>query len=207
MARGFLSEAGRTALRDAVQAIERRSSAEVVVSIRRRSGSYLHADLLVGAVAALATLAFLLFSPFPFALVWFLFDPLLVGAAAALTIGRLPGVRRALTGRDTRDARVRIAADALFFEKGVHHTAGRTGVLLYVSLLERRAQIIGDSGVDQLVPRREWQHAAAALQRVLDEEGDAVRLARAMEILGDTLALHLPRATSDVNELPDEVDR
>ena len=207
MARGFLSDAARTALREAVRAIERRSAAEVVVSVRRRSGSYLHADLLVGACAALATLAFLLFSPFPFALVWFLFDPLLVGAAFALTLGRLPGVRRALTGRDTRRARVRIAADALFFEKGVHHTRDRTGVLLYVSLLERRVQLIADSGIDQRVPRREWHTASAALQAVLDDGGDGAALARAMSIMGDVLAQHVPRAAVDVNELADEVDR
>ncbi|HUS64247.1 MAG TPA: hypothetical protein VMZ28_06875 [Kofleriaceae bacterium] len=206
MARGFLSDSARTALREAVQAIEQRSAAEVVISVRRRSGSYLHADLLVGAIAALATLAFLLFSPFPFALIWFLFDPLLVGAAFALTVGHLPVVRRALTGRDTLRARVRIAADALFHEKGVHHTRDRTGVLVYVSLLERRVQLIADSGIDQLVPRREWHTAAAALQAVLDVGGDGTGLARAMSVMRDVLAQHVPRAAGDVNELADEVD-
>ncbi|HEY8145680.1 MAG TPA: hypothetical protein VIG06_23525, partial [Kofleriaceae bacterium] len=65
MARKFLGDAATTALRDAISAIEARSSAELVVSVRARSAAYLHADILVGVVAALGVLAFLLFSPDP----------------------------------------------------------------------------------------------------------------------------------------------
>jgi putative membrane protein len=207
VASGFLSDASQTAIREAVRAIEQRSAAEIVVSVRRRSGSYLHADLLVGVAAALAALAFMLFSPHPFDLIWFLFDPLIVGVGLGLLLPRITPLRRLLTGRDHRQARVRIAADALFFEKGVHHTRDRTGVLVYVSLLERRVQVLGDSGVDQLVPRREWHTAAAALQAALDAGGDGAALARAMGILADVLAQHVPRQADDANELADEVDR
>ena len=127
MARKFLGDAATTALRDAISSIEARSSAELVVSVRARSAAYLHADILVGVVAALGALAFLLFSPWPFALHWFLIDPILVGGVCALAASRLPPIRRALTPRAERDGRVRAAAGAIFLEKGVHHTRGRTG--------------------------------------------------------------------------------
>jgi putative membrane protein len=206
VARKFLGDAATTALRDAISAIEARSSAELVVSVRARSAAYLHADILVGVVAALGVLAFLLFSPYPFALHWFLIDPILVGGVCALAASRLPPVRRALTPRAVQDSRVRAAAGALFLEKGVHHTRERTGILLYVSLLERRALLVADAAVEREVPRREWRAAAAAIDRVVASGGDGVDVAHALATLGDLLALHLPRAAGDVNELADEVD-
>ena len=206
MAREFLGGAATTALRDAISAVEARSSAELVVSVRARSAAYLHADVLVGVIAGLAALAFLLFSPYPFALHWFLIDPVLVGVLVALAASRLPPVRRLLTPRRMREARVRAAAAVVCHEKGVHHTRARTGVLLYVSLLERRALLLADSGIEREVPHREWRAAAAAIDRVVAGGGDGAELARALAPLGDLLALHLPHRTGDVNELPDEVD-
>ena len=206
MARRFLGDAATTAMRDAISAIEARSATELVVSVRARSAAYLHADILVGLIAGLATLAFLLFSPYPFALPWFLVDPILVGGLVALAASRLPPVRRALTPARVREARVRTAAGALFFEKGVHHTRERTGILLYVSLLERRALLVADAGVEREVPRREWRAATAAIDRVVAAGGDGVELARALAPLGDLVARHLPRRAGDLNELPDEVD-
>ena len=206
MAREFLGDAATTALQGAISGIEARSSAELVVSVRSRSAAYLHADILVGALAALGALAFLLFSPWPFALHWFLIDPIIVGGLVALAASRLPPIRRALTPRAVRESRVRAAAGSLFLERGVHHTRGRTGILLYISLLERRALLIADAAVEREVPRREWRAATAAIERVVTSGGDGVEVARALAPLGDLLALHLPRATGDINELADEVD-
>jgi len=206
VAREFLGGTATTALRDAVSSIEARSSAELVIAVRARSALYLHSDILVGVLAGLATLAFLLFSPWEFALHWFLIDPVLVGALVALAASRLPPIRRALTPRSHREARVRAAAGAVFLEKGVHHTRERTGILLYISLLERRALLLADSGIEREVPRREWRVATAAIDRVVAAGGDGAEVARALASLADLLALHLPHATGDVNELPDEVD-
>ena len=63
MARAFLDDRGKEALRGAVRAVEERSAAEVVILVRERSGPYLHASLLSGAIAAYLTLWFQLFSP------------------------------------------------------------------------------------------------------------------------------------------------
>src|SRR5207245_4461231 len=63
---GFPGEAGKAALATAVREIESASDAEVVIAVRPHSGSYRDADLLAGSAAALAMLAFLLFSPWEF---------------------------------------------------------------------------------------------------------------------------------------------
>ena len=206
MPRDFLGGEAKQALLDAARTIEQSSAVEVVVSVRPRSGSYLGAHLAVGAVFALAALAFMLFAPPPFALVWFLVDPVVVGAIAALASSRLPYARRWLTTRSGRQTRVRLAAEAVFYERGIHHTARRTGLLVYISLLERSIVLLADSGIDAAIPRREWETARAQLQRTMDRAASGKDIADALSELSEVFAHHLPRPHDDDNELADEVD-
>src|ERR1043165_4527891 len=129
MAQPFLTDAAKQALTDAVRDVESRCSAELVVAVRASSGFYLHADLIAGIAAALAALLGLLFSPWPFDLIWFVIDPLLAGVLGGLLASRLPALRRALTLWRVRRRQVETAARSTFLEKGVHGTTGRTGVL------------------------------------------------------------------------------
>ena len=64
----FLSEAAKAALTGAIKAVEARSSAELVITVRAHSGSYLHADLIAAIVVGVATLAALLYLPVDFGL-------------------------------------------------------------------------------------------------------------------------------------------
>jgi putative membrane protein len=205
MAKPFLTDAAKQALTGAVQDVESRCSAELVVAVRARSGPYLHADLIAGIVAALAVLAGLLFSPWPFDLVWFVIDPLLAGALGAFLASRLPAVRRALTFQPVRRRQVETAARATFVEKGVHGTTGRTGVLLYVSLLEREAAVIHDLGVETLATTDGWQLAVEEIEEAVRQGEDGVALATHVRVLGDVLAPALVRSAEDVDELSNEV--
>ena len=80
MARDILSDPEKAALLAAVKDVERRSTAEVVVAFRGRSGTYRDADLIAGSLLALFTLWFQLFSPWEFNLPVILGSPILAGA-------------------------------------------------------------------------------------------------------------------------------
>ena len=206
MAGRFLTDDGKQALTDVIRTIESRSSAEVVFAVRPSSGSYFHADLLAAILGGLASLGFLLFSPWTFDLVWFVVDPVVAGALAGLVASRLPAVRKVLTRPSVRRRWVEQAARSTFVEKRVHQTRGRTGLLIYVSLLEREAAVVADLGVEAAVPSDRW---AAAVERVVEtvrRGGDALAMADATQDLDAILALSLERAADDVNELADEVD-
>lgn len=205
MAKTFLTEEAKRALADAVREVEAATSAELVVAVRARSGSYLHADLIAGILAALAALAFLLFSPWEFGLAWFVVDPIVAGLLAGLLSSRLPGLRRALTPRAERRRRVETAARATFVEKRVHGTTGRTGILLYVSVLEREAAVVHDIGLETLAASESWRHAVAALEQGVRGKEDGVRIAERVLGLEALLAAALPRAADDVDELANEV--
>ncbi|HKV09549.1 MAG TPA: hypothetical protein VJ725_15510 [Thermoanaerobaculia bacterium] len=205
MAKPFLTDESRKALAEAVHAVEATSSAELVVAVRARSGSYLAAALLAGIVAGYATLAFLLFSPWEFGLAWFLVDPVLVGALAVLAGLRIPALTRLLSRRATRLRHVTAAARANFVEKGMDRTTGRTGILLYISLLEREVEVVVDAGVEALAATDVWRQAISAIGEAVRRGADGIEVAGKIRGLAEVLAPALERSAEDVNELPNEV--
>jgi putative membrane protein len=150
-------------------------------------------------------LAFLLFSPWPFDLEWFLLDPLVTGAGAALAVSLAPGLARALTPARTRARAVRDAARLTFLDRGIAATRERTGILVYVSLLERAVEVVADQGVLDAVPPGEWESAVASIRAAVAAGGDGEAVAARLGALGEALADALPAGPGDVNELPDEV--
>lgn len=201
----FLSEEAKSALTGAIKAVEARSSAELVIAVRAQSGSYLVADLSAAILTALAVLAALLYLPKGFDLYFFLVDPVVFGLLAGLACSRLPGLRRWLSPPKLRRAQVREAARATFYEKGVRRTSEAVGILVYVSLLERRAEVVADHGVLAAVDGRAWDEAVERIGARVRAGEDGVAVAQAIEALGDLLEPCLPRAEDDVNELADEV--
>ena len=201
----FLTDADQAALAAAATAIEARSSAEIVIVIRAQSDPYVHADLLAGIAAGVLLLWFQLFSPWEFSLLWILVGPILFGGATGLLVSRAPGTRRLLTGARWRERIVRNAARAEFLEQGIDTTRGRTGILVYVSILERMAEVVADRGVLRAVPEAEWNAKANALKQAVARGERADALAAHVYGLTDLLARALPRAADDEDELSQEV--
>ncbi|MEO1370398.1 MAG: hypothetical protein AAFX50_24720, partial [Acidobacteriota bacterium] len=175
------------------------------VAVRPSSGDHREVAWAFGAGAAFLTLALLLFSPWPFGLGWILLDPLLIGAGVGWLTARSRRLRRLGLRRAVAERRVRRAAAATFVENGVHRTRWRTGLLVYLSLLERRAVLVGDLGVDSAVAGDDLRAAESAIDAALRRGGDAEAVARAIAELGPLLGATLERDDDDVNELPDEI--
>ncbi|MEM9490198.1 MAG: hypothetical protein AAGC55_13705 [Myxococcota bacterium] len=206
MSKRFLSDQAKRALTEAVQRIESHSSAEVVISVRARSSRYLHVPVLFGVIAAFAAQAFMLYSPYEFSLLAILIDPFVTGGLVGLLVAQIPAMARWFTPRSVRRARVRRAAEATFFTGGVRLTSERTGILVYLSLTERIACLLGDRAVVEAVPPERWQAVTDQISAVLALGGDGDAVARQLDALIPLLSPVLIRADDDVNELPDEVD-
>lgn len=205
MAKPFLTEESKAALSEAVRAVESCSSAELVVAVRPRSGSYLHADLISGILAGLAALAILLYSRWEFELFWFLIDPALAGALAGLAASRSAVLRRAFTRRKTRRQRVETAARSTFVERRIHRTAGRTGILLYISLLERETAMVVDAGVEAFAATDMWGKAMGDIEETVRSGADGTAVAERIRSLAALLSPNLQRSAADVDELSNEV--
>jgi putative membrane protein len=200
----FLDDDAAAAFKRAVETVEQRSAAEIVVAIRQRSDRLLHTNLIVGTVVAFAGLAFALYSAREFSTLAILLDPFLLGFGAAALVELLPDVKRVLTSRSARAHRVAHAAHATFVERGVHNTTRRGGLLVYISWLERQVALVADSALDATWPADQRARAEAELSAMITHGG--VAFARRLEALADELARALPHHDGDVNELPDAVD-
>lgn len=114
-------------------------------------------------------------------------------------------LRLALTPRAIKAQRVRARAVDLFKVGTEAKTLGRTGVLLYLSLKEHRADIVADEAIAAKVSPDVWGDAMAALiERVRAGEPGA-GMAAAVTQMGVVLAEHFPRGSENPNELPDRL--
>ena len=93
----------------------------------------------------------------------------------------------------------------LFRVGAERRTTGRTGILIYLSMRERRAQIIADEAIAAKVPAETWGEAMAAMLAHIKDGRVADGMCAAVEKVGVVLAAHFPHAEDDVNELPDRL--
>lgn len=201
----LLSKKAQEDVTGLVKEIESKTSAEIVVVVRAISGRYLHADLVVGAIFALAWVCVFLFHPAPF-------DDDLVPAQmlAAFVLGMLLSVffspiRRLLTPTTWRNENVDRTAKAAFVENGVFRTSARTGLLVYVSVFERRVFLVGDVALESQELHETLSKTKSDLEASFEANDGLTAFVAALRELGTKLEKALPRRENDVNELEDRV--
>lgn len=202
MSRPRFNQSACDELADCVREIETHTDAEIVIAVRARSGNYRHADYLCGAILSFAGLLFLLFAPFEFKHYWVAVDVVLLFALGAYLSSRSNALRRLLTTEEFRADSVRAGAAAMFYEAGIANTDAEMGVLIYVSLLERRLELIADRGVLKAAPPLEWNERVYELHRA-GRIPQLETLRREIRELGVMLAKYLPPTGENPNELPD----
>ncbi len=93
-----------------------------------------------------------------------------------------------------------------FHALGMEKTSGRTGILLYLHLAERKLRLVADEGIHTKVPQAEWDALAAAITGEIGAGRLHAGLVKAVETLGGWLAAHCPPAVENQNERPDRVE-
>lgn len=127
---------------------------------------------------------------------------LFVAAALLLLV---PSVRRHLTPAFVKQHYVRQRAFEQFTGKGLTETADRAGVLIYVSLKDRCAELIADQGINAKVGREEWRAVIGKLTTHIRRQEATAGLVEAVASVGAHLARHFPASTINPNEISDHV--
>ena len=187
----------------AIREAERNTAGEIVVVIARRAASYRSVPLLYGLVAALI-------APWPLIL-WAGLTPWRAAlgqvalTALVIALTSLPAWRPHLLPHRVRRARAREAAEREFRARGMAETRGRTGVLLFVSLAERHAEVIGDVAIAGRVDNAEWRAIVDDLVEGFGTGREVDGLVTAVGRAGAVLARHVPPGEGDTDELPNRV--
>ncbi|MCY4524046.1 MAG: TPM domain-containing protein, partial [Halobacteriovoraceae bacterium] len=92
-----------------------------------------------------------------------------------------------------------------FYNNNLHTTRDRTGILIMVSLLEHRAEILADTGINEKVPPRTWRKILNPMVKKIKKDDLTAGLCEAIQACGKILDEHFPIKPDDKNELSNEV--
>ncbi|MGB3795323.1 MAG: TPM domain-containing protein, partial [Alteraurantiacibacter sp.] len=129
----------------------------------------------------------------------------LIAFVATWLILLVPAIRFALVPAPVKQQRVRERAIRHFKVGADGRTHGRTGVLLYLSMREHRAEIVADEPIHEKVEPEVWGEAMADMLVEIRKGCIAEGIAAGVRDVGQVLSPHFPRRDDDVNELPDRL--
>lgn len=220
---GYLSKEDAAIVTAAVTTAEEHTSGEIVTVLADRSDGYSDVALLWSAVAAFTAMS-----------IWALFpdfltdkiDWLLGGWSHEWTSGELltlmiglgllkflgvwaiqqwDSLRFLLIPGPIKTARVHDRAVAHFKVGAERRTHGRTGIMIYLSMREHRAEIVADLPIAEKVSAEVWGAAMEDMLIEIKQGNIAEGMAVGVKDVGAVLAEHFPRGDDDMNELPDRL--
>jgi len=124
-------------------------------------------------------------------------------AIAAAELNTSGEVRLHVEGRCKIDVLDRAAY--VFSKLKMHETAQRNGVLFYLAVYDRKFAILGDAGINQLVPENFWDEIKETMLALFKEKKFAEGLSKGILMAGEHLKANFPYQSDDVNELSDEI--
>ena len=193
----------------AIRAAEERTDGEIYCVLARASDGYFFPAAFTATVAMLlASLAVaygLEARWLTLRLPHFVLAEGLAFACIYLLLWLAPGLRIHLVPRGLRYRTAHDNAAKQFLARNVHVTAARTGVLVFVSLAERYAEVIADSGIDARVGQHVWDGVVTELTAHAGSGRLADGFVQAVEAVGAVLAEHFPPTPGNPNELEDRL--
>lgn len=188
---------------DAIAKAEEATSGEIVAVVAESSGSYFSAAFLWAGIAALAVpLPLIHWTWWPIQTIYIV--QIAVFAALALLFSYRP-FRLALTPRGLKHALAHRRALEQFLAQNLHTTEGRTGVLIFVSVAERYAEIVADAEINRHVPVETWADIVNDLTSHIGQGQAATGFLHAIQAAGKLLATHFPPGSERRDTLPNHL--
>jgi putative membrane protein len=201
----FFTVEEKERLKATTHEVESRTIGEIVVMVVDHSDHYIEAEVLgsvlLGSLLSLILtvlffhssiwsyipLSFLFFFP-----CWFLFIRVVV-------------LKKLFIGTRRKEEAVRMRAERAFFERGLYKTKKNTGVLFFLSLLERKVWVLADKGIYEKMDQETLNRFANEVSTGIREGRACDALSRAIQEIGVLLSKHFPVTPDDTDELPDDV--
>tara|TARA_R110000823_G_scaffold88348_6_gene196591 strand:+ start:887 stop:1504 length:618 start_codon:yes stop_codon:yes gene_type:complete len=187
----------------AISAVERETDAEMVTVLTAQADNYAYIPLLwAGLIALLVPGIINYFTG------WLAADMLLLGQWGVFIllslVFRIPGINTRLIPRSVRYWRASNLARRQFLEQNLHHTAGATGMLIFVSEAERYVEILVDRGISSQIDNDVWEAIIAAFTEQVKRGETLQGFITCIEACGTHLKTNVP-ATRQKDELPNHL--
>ncbi len=201
----FFTTEEKEKLKVTTQDVESRTIGEIVVMVVDHSDHYIEAEVLgsvlLGSLLSLI-LTVLVFNSSVWAYIpltfifffpcWFLFI-------------KVETFKRLFIGIRRKEEAVRLRAERAFFERGLYRTKKNTGVLFFLSLLERKVWVLADKGIHGKMDQGTLDRFANEVSKGVREGRACDALSRAIQEIGALLSRHFPITADDTDELSDDV--
>lgn len=191
-------------LEQVIAELERRTAGEIRLMIVSRSSGYRRVFPTVAAVLLVLVWATIWLERHHliwWAGVWLVPVVSVLAVLSALALARIPAVIRMVVGNRQLRASALLRAELEFYREGLANTRDRTGILLFLSLLEHQAVVLADRGIASQLEAKIWNEV---VQTMLDgpRTGQwSENLEKALRQCGELLATHFPIQAGDHNEL------
>jgi putative membrane protein len=201
----FFTAEEKERLRATTQEVESRTIGEIVVMVVDRSDRYLEAEIFGGVflgslLSLILTLLFFHSSIWSYIPLSFLFF-----FPCRILFQRIDVLKRLFIGIGRREEAVRLRAERGFFEKGLYKTKKKTGVLFFLSLLERKVWVLADKGIYEKMDQETLNRFAHEVSGGIKEGRACEALSQAVQGIGELLSRHFPITPDDTDELPNAV--
>lgn len=201
----FFTEAEKQQIAATIAEAEEKTSGEVVAMVVAASDAYPEASLLagltIGGLTALIITDFFLADSLGYFVPLLTCSAILAGSLAKI----LPPLLRLFIPGRRLETRVAERALRAFYEKKLHATRDNTGVLFFISLLERKVWILADTGIYQKISQDTLMAHANAIATGIKQGQACDALCREITAVGGILARHFPIKADDTNELSNEL--
>jgi putative membrane protein len=199
-------------IRAAVEEAEKKTSGEIVPYLVDASDEYEEAEwrcgFLVAVLMLVGSAAFHHYSDIwlPLDFAYLMLATAISVLSGILFVKYVPPLKRLFAGRHLIDRRVAARASQAFLAEEVFKTRDRTGVLIFVSVLEHQVMVLGDAGINAKVEKKEWQDLVDSLTRAIARNQPAEGLLEAIRKTGLLLErAGVARRPDDTDELPDDL--
>lgn len=203
----MLGQADAKQIGEAITREEKRTSGEIVAVLAAQSGSYRLLPLFIAAFLSLLVPLILIYLPGYTDgkwLVWsaerIYFFQLIVFVALSLLLSLRP-IRYWIVPRSLKRRWAHAHALEQFAAQEMHTTNGRTGVMIFVSVAEHYAEVIGDIAIYQKIPQQDWNEMIAVLTKRIKQKKPKEGFLAAIEMAGGWLAEHFPPRAEPLDQL------
>lgn len=205
----LIAQADRERIAAAIREAERQTGGEIYAVLARRSDDYFY---VAGFIACCGMIVTAVIAAFVAHYYWFdltlpKFALAILAAFMCLIVllAAVPSLRMPLVPHRVRYRRAHLNALQQFIARNVHLTNKRTGILLFVSIAERYAEVVADAGINAKVEQKDWNDIVATLSSHASKGTIADGFVEAIGKAGNLLALHVPKEEGDINELEDHL--